>query len=148
MMRLLANLTATFVLVLLLAAPGVFSVNLVDFEPGVSGIAVYENSEKFGEFLQISKIGGNYFKVDFKTFAEKPALYKNILTIENKKDLKVTIRIVAGDGEAELFFNQNSDTEGPPEVKLQPGQKTEINLLAPVGESNLKSVNFSLEISE
>lgn len=142
-MRFLLNLAAIFVLVILLITPSVFSFNLVNFEREFSGISIIDNSEKFGEFLKILKVENNNFEIEFRTFAEKPALYRNFLEVENKDKSKTTVKIVGKDLGVEIFFNTGTATAGPVEIDLFPGEKVGINLIAkPAMES--KTASFSL----
>ena len=142
-MRLLVNLAATFVLVILLVTPSVFSFNLVDFETGVSGIAIFDNSQKFGQFLSISKIGQDHFKLEFTIFSEKPALYQNFLEIENKKESKTIVRVINENSEVEIFFNKGSQNLGPAEIDLAPKQKIGLDLLVPAN-TQVETASFSL----
>lgn len=142
-MRLLLNLAATFVLVILLVTPSVFSFNLVDFETGVSGITIFDNSQKFGQFLSISKIGQNHFRAEFTIFNEKPALYQNFLEIENERETKTIIRVINENAEVEIFFSKGSENLGPVEVELAPKQKIGLNLLVPAN-TQVETASFSL----
>lgn len=148
MIRFLLNLTATFSLVLLLAAPGVFSGNLVVYEPHLSGIVIHSGAEKFGDFLKISQLPKEdeiHFNLNFSQF-EKPALYYQILTIENTSGADITLEIANQNPKSvEVFFDNGIRTQGPTEIKVSQNTSSVVNLLVPAKNLIVSQASFSLK---
>ena len=147
MIRVLVNLAATLVLVLLLAAPGVFSGNLTHFEGENLGLEIKNNSDKFGQFLKLEEVHNNNklnYNLEFTKFENQLALYKGVLEIVNLGNFEKTVKILETSTQVQVFFDAGLETQGPAEVKLSPKQKVGINLLVPQN-TQTKSTSFSLE---
>ncbi len=147
MIKLLVNLGATLVLVLLLAAPSVFSTNLVTFEEAKLSFDIKNNSEKFSDFLKLVEFKNTEvanFNLELVKYFDKPALYSGILEIENRQETTKIVKIVNYEPRVLIFFDVGRETEGPVEVKLDSHQKVEVNLLVPQN-TQTKTLSFSLE---
>lgn len=146
MIKLFLNLVATFVLVLLLAAPGVFSNNLVEF--GTEGeIVIYDNSKKFSEFLKVEEIKTNnlfQFNLEFTQF-ENPALYSGFLVVENLGQTEKIVKIINFNPGVLLFFAKGNQTSGPSEIRLPSSEKASVNLVVPDDSQRLDSIYFILK---
>jgi len=149
-LKILVNVVAIFVLVVLISLPTVLSVGFFKFDPQIiwHGLEISSQKSRFGNYLDIKKKEsdqGLSFSLEVTRFPQKDAFYKNVVTVKNGSSEDKNLEIVKNNQDFEIFFAQNDEKSGLGTVSLKAGETVFVNVL--VGKSGKEESREILDFS-
>lgn len=149
--KILVNIFALVILVILLSLPTVFSIGTLKFQPIISwhNLTIVGHSQKFSDYLTLDQKeeGGKIvFDLEFSRFAEKTALYQGMIEIKNNSDKVKTLAIHQNQGDAQIFFDNSGQKIASQQISLPPQQTINLSLEAkPTPTKGKSQTAFTLE---
>jgi len=149
--KILVNIFALVILVILLSLPIVFSIGTLKFQPSISwhNLAIIGHSQKFSDYLTLGQKeeGGKIvFDLEFFRFAEKTALYQGMIEIKNNSDKVKTLAIHQNQGDTQIFFEDGGQKISSQQISLPPQKTISLSLEAKPSTAKEKlQTTFTIE---